>query len=262
MIARFYRVIQFLSIDIVIGALAMLHFFSNLLDYPIDWHIYLLLALAVWIIYTLDHINDSRKALQPLRDRYLFHQKHKKVLRFLVVVAMILGLFFAQYADRFLLIGGALLGLISLSFLLFQKLFSKILIKEFVVALTYTLGIFLPFLCSTSFNFIPLILLLILSFTNLCLFSWYDRIEDEKDGFNSIAILLGDSRINKFMLVLIATGLSLSLLTLAESYFYWFFISSFILYLLIFLNPKFFSQNERYRVVGDGVFIFSFAFTL
>src|SRR5690606_21598184 len=94
----FYDYLQVLSIDIVIGACAGMLFFDRLIGADLRPLLYLLLALAVWCIYTFDHLLDARQIKKAASTpRHAFHQKHFKTLASLLVILGILGLGMAFY---------------------------------------------------------------------------------------------------------------------------------------------------------------------
>lgn len=257
MITRSYRVIQHLSIDIVIGAVILLHFFSSLLSVPVSWKASYLLAVAVWLIYTIDHIKDSLRAKAPLRERYSFHLKHK---RWLLILVFILGfscipILLTIEVSNILITG---MGIVTLSaiFLLFQREFSKIGIKEVYVAMVYSLGILItPLTLLGEFHAVVFINLFLITCTNLILFSWNEENEDKKDGFISIAVILGFEKTKLILVSLCAIGLALSLLSLELDLRYSFFVISFIIYLLMILKREWFINNGMFRTIGDGVFL-------
>ena len=68
--------LNLLSLDVVLGAMAGMLFFSDLLEVNIAGSVYFLLGLAVWSIYTLDHLMDARSAInKPQSPRHQLHQK-------------------------------------------------------------------------------------------------------------------------------------------------------------------------------------------
>ena len=57
---RFYRFINILSIDVAIGAVVNARFFAHLFGVPILHQGLISLGLAIWIIYTTDHLLDEK----------------------------------------------------------------------------------------------------------------------------------------------------------------------------------------------------------
>jgi hypothetical protein len=213
-----YHYISWLSIDVVIGAMAGMVFFEKLLHAELYWPAYVLLALAVWSIYTLDHLLDVRKKITPLSDRRIFHFKNWKVLVFLLSVAVALGLFGAFWWfdwGKELQLTLALAGMIVGSKLLIRNV-GPGWMKELSIALFYVVGIvWLPVLRADGMDldwqdlaFMPVYVGL--AFLNLLMLSFLDQEEDQKSGFFSAAwtlpplLLVGWIRMLAFGLIFIS----------------------------------------------------------
>lgn len=187
------KYISWLSIDVVFGAMAGMLFFEELLRTNLQWPAYVLLALAVWSIYSLDHLLDVRKNNSPLSERRKFHLKHWKKLVFFLCIAMILGLigaiwWFGWGKELQLTLGLAVMILGSK--LLIRKAGSGWM-KELSIAIFYVIGIaWLPLLRSGSVDlvwqslaFLPMYVSL--AFLNLLMLSFLDQEEDQQSGFFS-----------------------------------------------------------------------------
>lgn len=187
--------ISWLSIDVVLGAMAGMLFFEKLLHAKLYWPAYLLLGMAVWSIYTMDHLLDVRKKSLPLSSRRAFHLDNWKMLGILLGIAIILGLVGAFWwfgwgkeLQMTLVLALMILG----SKLLIRKL-GPGWMKEFSIAVFYVVGIvWLPLLRSDaqdlvwqSLLFLPLYMGI--AFLNLLMLSFLDQDEDQQAGFFSAA---------------------------------------------------------------------------
>ena len=151
MIGRTYSVLQHLSIDIVFGAVILLHFFSKGVEIPI--HSYFALGITVWLIYTFDHLNDSTVAKKGGRDRYIFHKKYKSILKFLMIGLGSSLLYFVAMLPISIIGWGSLLSIFCLLYVLLQKRISLLGLKEAYVAVVYSLGILIvPFVTRGVFD--------------------------------------------------------------------------------------------------------------
>lgn len=192
------KYISWLSIDVVFGAMAGMLFFGKLLRANLQWPAYALLALAVWSIYTLDHLLDIRKKRTLLSDRRTFHLKSWKILVFSLSVTVVLGLLGAIWWFGW---GRELQLTLGLAVMI---LGSKLLIrragpgwmKELSIALFYVVGIaWLPLLRSVSVdlvwqNLVFLPMYVSLAFLNLLMLSFLDQEEDrESDFFSALSSL-------------------------------------------------------------------------
>jgi 4-hydroxybenzoate polyprenyltransferase len=254
MIGRAYRTAQILSLDIVIGAVILLRFFCAQFQVSPRWEVYVLLAGTVWLIYTADHLRDAEKSVKSNRERYLFHKKNKRLL---ITIAIILLLFLALlifFIPIVIFLGGLVLGSFSFIYLLVQHRLSRFLSKELYVALVYSLGILMvPMLLSQTFQWDILVLLILLTFVNLTIFSWYEREDDIKDKFRSIATEMNTNQLEKVILIMISIGLAIAILNISLIHGY--FAIGFLVYALMIVKPDWFISNHKYRTIGDGVFL-------
>lgn len=195
LIQHFFTLFSWLSLDVVIGAMASLYFFQELLHVSLDWPAYVLLGLAVWTIYTLDHLLDARKIANTSSPRRAFHRRYQVVLGVGILIAVGSGLAGAFYWMGW---GKEFQLTLILAFSMFgcrwaiQK-FGPVLLKEVSIALFYVVGtIWLPLLRAEAadLNWAVLIfalLFFVLALLNLWMLSFLDREEDRQDGFLSIA---------------------------------------------------------------------------
>lgn len=216
----FFQYISWLSIDVALGAMAGMLFFEKLLHANLHWPAYLLLGLAVWSIYTLDHLLDVRKKNLPLSPRRTFHQENRKLLGILLGAAVLTGMAGAFWWfgwGKELQLTLALAALILGSKLLIRRA-GPGWMKELSIAVFYVLGIvWLPLLRTDALDlnwanlvFVPTYIGL--AFLNLLMLSFLDQDEDRKAGFFSAAYSLGPVRlvqwIRRLAFFLIFTGLA------------------------------------------------------
>ncbi len=256
----FYRKAQYLSLDIVLGAVILLRFFSNELAVSPSILIYFLLGASVWLIYTADHLRDAKSGKLSTRGRYQFHLNNEwilKVVGLVVLTASIIALF---YIDMSIFLAGlVLIGFAGL-YLLVQDALAKNGLKEFYVALVYSSGILLPpFVLASLIRWDILFLLILLTFSNLILFSWYEKKEDEADGFSSIATSVSKANLQRIIYSTLSFGLALAFL-LDYSRVNVFFFIGFTIYVMLSVSLNWANQNQRYRIIGDGVFLLPILF--
>lgn len=259
MIFRAYRVAQILSLDIVIGVVILLRFFCVQFLVDPGWPVYALLAAAVWLIYTFDHLRDAEHSANSTRERYLFHRKYRRCLIIVSVVVFLSSLPLIFFIPTVVLVGGISLTTFSLLYLLVQHRLSGLLSKELYVAFVYSAGVLLtPMVLSWTFDLIIFLLLFLLTFLNLIIFSWFEKAEDLNDGFKSIATQIDPGKLDKLMFSLVAFGLALSLLSFGTTHIY--FIIGFAVYAFMILFSRQFKKNYLYRAIGDGVFLLPILF--
>ncbi len=196
----FSRYISWLSVDVAFGALAGMLFFEKLFRAQVQWPAYVLLAMAVWSIYTLDHLLDVRKKDLLLSPRRAFHQANRKILMSSLALIVPFGLIGAYWWFGW---GKELQLTLILGLLI---LVSKVLIgkvgpgwmKELSIAIFYVIGIaWLPLLRADGMEqwqtFIFLPGYMGIAFLNLLMLSFLDQDEDRKEGFFSAAWTLPPS---------------------------------------------------------------------
>ncbi|KEO73056.1 UbiA family prenyltransferase [Anditalea andensis] len=237
---QLYRYIQWLSIDVALGACAGLYFFAHVLDLNLHWLFYLLMAMAVWSIYTLDHLLDAYQVKGiASTERHRIHQDHSTLLRWVLIVVVITGLGLGFYLLHISLISisALVLGVLILANLILLKYFFKKLsfLKEFNTALFYTIGIMMvPYLMhmeeSIHRGFWYLgIAFFGIAWMNLLILSLMDSDTDRVDGFRSIVTTLGEKRVEKLLFWLM-------IITLIYLFFlFWILLSYYYIYISLLL---------------------------
>lgn len=259
MIGRAYRTAQILSIDIVIGVVILLRFFCAQFQVSPGWGVYVLLGGTVWLIYTIDHLRDAKKSVKSMRERYMFHSKNRKALTVISIIVLFFLFPLIFFIPMMILLGGLALGVCSFIYLFIQHKLSFFLSKELYVAIVYSLGILMvPMIMNRSFELEILTLLFLLTYINLLIFSRYEKEDDDRDGFKSIATQLSEIKLEHMILILLSTGFGLSLLKINFLHIY--FIIGFFIYALMMIFPHRFKSHHLYRTVGDGVFLLPILF--
>ena len=85
---QFYRLFNLLSLDIALGSVCMTYFVSLVLNVQSPAIFYFLLGQAVWLVYLLDHIYDSRKN-NGESYRRIFYKKYAKLLLYVLLANII-----------------------------------------------------------------------------------------------------------------------------------------------------------------------------
>ncbi|WP_192348053.1 hypothetical protein [Algoriphagus sp. Y33] len=203
---KFYQRITWLSIDVVLGAMAGMLFFSRALRVELDWQEYALLGMAVWCIYTTDHLMDARKlTFHHRKGRHHFHLIYRKPLLVVLGIVGSLGLVWAIVFFGFSreLFFGAGLGVLILVIMLAVRKFGaeQVRLKELSSAVFYVIGIsWLPWyeMPEIDYTWTALgltILYMGLAYLNLIMLSCLDTESDKEAGFVSIATKIPQERL-------------------------------------------------------------------
>ncbi len=262
---------HWLSLDVVAGAVITHIIASRLPDGHgnISWVSTLLVGIAVFMIYVVDRLLDNRKSDHSPTPRHDFHVKNEswltKTLLGLGLISLVL-LFWLPSKVLWFGIGlASLVGLyLGFAFRISSKHTAQVF-KEPLVAIVYTAGIWGPaILTETHLSWeSPVLMGLygLLAFQNLLLFSWFESLELD-EGF-SLAIAWGTETVSSvlnWLLGLIAAGaLAVIIFT---TYRYCVraaivvVVMSGCMHVLKRSSAKVL-HNERYRPLGDGIFLIS-----
>lgn len=269
-IYKILHIFRYLSLDVCAGALASGMMAAHVLHVamPLLW--YYILPAAVWVVYTLDHLLDAQRiGIAAHTPRHAFHWQHRQVLwRVWGVVAT--SCVAAFWLPNSIIVGGigigALVGMHLLLVAWVRHRTSLLLIKEIGVGVIYSLGIWLPPLMLPSpwraahpewIVFAGQFFLLVM--LNLFVFSLYDLRSDILDKQSSFLQAIG-SRWGKRLILAIGTLIiGISIFFIDKNIFIQiiYFIMTLIL-LWIAFSPATFRPHERFRAVGDGIFLLPF----
>ena len=237
-------------------------YFSHILEINVRPVSLAVLGLTVWVIYTIDHLLDARSLKVPATTvRHKFHQDHFKVLAIAsVLVAAVCGLLLVFLRTKIFMWGLGLLALVVVY--MFSNKFLKY-VKELIAALLYTVGVLLPNLSQLDFSMVLsqqnfIVFFFLVALTNLVLFSWFEVDADRVHNSSSIAVHLGESRTKALVIFLFLAQLFIIILKFYSdndivTLFLMLSVSSGLV--IIFLAPNFFRQHDRYRLIGDAVFL-------
>jgi hypothetical protein len=275
---NWYARLRLLSLDVMVGALGGGWMVSTWLGQEMSWAFYVVLPLAVWNIYTLDHLLDARRLKEGAgTPRHIFHYRYFNALFAAVIVLSVLCLLLAAafLGRQGVYFGMGMSGLVLLHLLLVKVVGDKtspLLIKESGVALVYCAGVWgLPVLEAGAWTrpeiWVAFGQFFLLALINLLEFSLYEVHIDERDGHSSFVRAIG----KKGTRILIAALLGLFLPGAAWLLSGWelpqvalqmvFFLMAAVLSALL-VAPRWFEQHERYRSWGDGAFLLPFLYPL
>lgn len=223
------------------------------------------LMIAVWLIYTYDHLSDAKKVDKAAATyRHRFHQQHYKSLTIALLLMMAFGVGVLFFLPLMVLKWGVMCAAIVAFYFVLLKL-RAFWFKELLIAICYTIGVFLaPLSLSgaplTTFQLLLTLQILLLALANLIIFSCFDYESDQQDGHYSLAIHIGLARSRVAAISLVGVGLAMCVLLffsaklmITQEVQLLIFIMNLLL-LLILLKERKFRQHDLYRIIGDGVF--------
>lgn len=260
---RFYRLMNILSIDVVVGATVSALFFAKIFDVQVRPFGLLALGVTVWGIYTLDHLRDAKKIKhQASTERHRFHQRHFNVLTVMLCAAVMIDVVLIFFIKKKVFEWGIVLALVVGLYLLVQHVLR--FLKELFIALLYTCGVLLLSLPLTPLKiewvqYGAIIQFGLVAWINLIMFSWFDQEYDRQDRHNSFVTVLGSKTT---CVVLYSLMLLNFFLTLVQLYFHGSSGAVLILgamnltMLIVFYFRRSLARDDQYRLIGDAVFLF------
>lgn len=268
---KFIHIYRYLNIDVVAGALSGLYFASRLLGITISGNVYLLLALAVYVIYLIDHLYDAMQSGKAETARNQFYRKNWKffvISGIALIVTSIILIFRIPTAVR---TTGLIISALCLVYFagVFYAGHKKWFFKEILIALIYTLAIWsIPVMKADVYPLkflLPVIIpYFLLVLVNVLIYSYFQYDEDRLAKKNSIVQLLNKKRSKNLILVLCA---SVIMLLIPANFFFegivsrgivlLYFIMSLIMSWVI-RDETVFARHEKYAYVTDAVFFLPF----
>jgi len=264
---------QVLSLDVVLGSLSVGLFAIIILGVDPNSVWWIVLPLAVWSIYTFDHLVDGfKKKGQSHIYRHRFHYHNRKILFPLIIIlgSAAISLSFIFLDEQIIFFGLGLSVFVIFYFILvsFQdKLKIRYIQKEFFIAVVYILGILLAPLVwhqqQLSFpqNFVFSILF-VLAWAESVIISYHDFNLDKADGLKSFSIFHGLKK-TRIILTILFCAVAIILIAGLVLFDDKVIVGALIIELLMNLIllaliyfPDFFSKAHHFRWVGETVFLF------
>ena len=227
----------------------------------------LTLATATWFIYILDRLLDLRIYPFDYSERHQFHHRYQYILSVLCVILGIIGMVLCFFLPLSILKAGLVLVLIlGIYFFTLNKYLhhdTKQWVKEPVTAIFYVFSVvgmvFLSWPAIWLSAWILAFMFFLLVSQNLLLFSWFEM--KQKPGVINTVTYFGESRSKKIILLIGAVNLMLSIFFFGGGTAYVHlaaftlgFASMFLSFLTAY--PDYFLKGEKYRWLGDAVFLF------
>ena len=258
------KYMRWLSMHIALGVICVLYFVDRLQEINLPLSVYLSIFTAVWAIYLLDHLQDAGNTVIS-NPRRIFHRERAKSIRLLLALNLLAGfvsVFFLPIS--LLLLGAGLAGLIVL-YLVWSNTLGSRGLKELSISVLYALGVFLAPLLFGDFwvSTAMMCQLAGLAFANLVVFSLYEEQWDREEGFSSMVTILGSDQSRQVLRVIFSALLISGIVFLITGMLPWryqmFVLVGTLTLAGLSLRPDLFGESERYRIMGDFVFIIPLA---
>lgn len=254
--------VQNLSLDITAGSLVMCLFIGKLFAVAVSNSMLLGLALAIWLIYSGDHLLDAKKAKEQVSNpRHAFHKKFFQIISGIALIAFSVGLWNLKFLPERTMIFGAVLAGLSLLYLVYSYTAKRAFNKELFAALVYAFGVSVAPLSllkyfHTEYLWTVLIVVL-LAYSNLLIISDYESHVDREDNQQSVALRLDNRWFKKVITISLILCFMLTQaywFETANTLAYFIFMLMLLVLSALYIKPKWFSKGLLYRILGDGIF--------
>lgn len=206
------RLIRALSLDIVAGGVAGSAFAAHVTGARLPAAYWQVLPAAIWVVYTLDHLIDARRAgPRAANDRHAFHARHPLPLALAtMLVGAAAGLRALELPPPVLAAGAALGAGVVLYLGGLWRGFPGWLPPEIPVAAIYTLGLWIgPLALAARGGPVPHAAFALhgaAALGYLLAYAWFEAPMDAADDAGSIARGLGRPRLARGIAALSALG--------------------------------------------------------
>ncbi|MBG0781241.1 MAG: hypothetical protein H0S84_03130 [Bacteroidales bacterium] len=267
---KIIALIENLSLHVVAGSMCSALFASAVLKVELPWWWLVSLALAVWFVYTLDHLFDARLNSGRLKNlRHQFHEQHFKKLVFVLLLTSFTGLIiFYRFATVQMWIAACMLAVFALMHIVLVSsaaLSNKIwLQKEVQIALIYSIGVWLGPL---QHNENTIDIQAIMVFVTFTLLVWWetsfialDELEtDLKQQNTTLVTRLGKQNTKELLLLMLVFQLVFTIVQLllldgivAKAYFI--LLTMEVVFVFLFLYRNNISRSGLLHFAGEMVF--------
>lgn len=266
----FLRILNTLSIDVVIGSVLSAFLAAKLLNVDLNWTFWISFPISVWIIYTMDHLVDANRlksAAHTYRHRFHFLYR-KELISIIIVLSIIDSIIILMWLQKEIIFFGLVLILLTILYLLllhFNRNTKISLFKEIFVSTIYTLGIWGGPISISNFNInssqiILLSVFLLLVLSDVLLLSYYEVESDRKDSHSTFTVKYGKPLTARMiiLILLIVFGASIFIIYSHELFLYRvaakLFLVMGLIEIILLRYSSVLGENKIYRYIIELVF--------
>lgn len=270
-----YRYFHFLSLDIVLGAMATSVMAARLFESNPGWAWWVSLAMTVWVLYTGDHLLDAwkhRKSSHREMHNFIFRKKGILIYILGVVTVADLIVVFNFLDPSILRVALLMVGAVFLFYAMRHVFKSNRLFfipGELLVLTIYLAGTWMgPFISRTiptdSDQILVLAMMAGVLLLNLGVISLYDVKIDSRLGISTLAGTLGKKSTRNLMITIAIIVVLMAVLQFMvyglepTTQFALILTGMAGLLLWVVLTPSLFRKQEAYRLVADAIISMGF----
>ena len=265
------EVLHILSIDVALGTIGGGILASKVLNVEPGFAFWVILPVAVWILYNSDHLIDGIKLKENAHTiRHFYHYYFlKRIFSIILLLSILMVPLIFLFLEKPIVLFGVFAASISGAYFLIVYFFgnrkSFFVQKELSVALIYTLGTWGGPASLMSFNLnsgqtILMIAFFVCVFIAVSIFSYYEEATDRMDHHTTLAVRLGIPMVKRllYFLFLLLFALCISQIIYAHQIIYAqaakLLMLMGILLLMVFSYPDKLKKENRYRYLTELVF--------
>ncbi len=260
---NFLKTLHYLSLDVVLGAVASSWMFWKMPDGKgvVNLPSLLVLGICTWIIYIFDRLLDNLKS-DPEDARHQFHFQHQYYLQVVIIILLFITALLSFFLPlKVIYFGAILLVLIRIYFFILQKKSKSAnyqYFKEIFTSAIYSLCV-----VGSAFSTKPILdwqaylagfIFFLLVHQSILIFSFYES--QAYPITKNLAKKLGETNCTYLILGVLALSIISIFLTYNLFLQKVFLIESLMAFcsVLIFFFEAKLAKNERYRWLGEMVF--------
>ncbi len=260
---KLLKTLHYLSLDVVLGAVASSYLFWKMPDgnASADIPSLLILGICTWIIYILDRLLDNLKS-EPTDTRHAFHFRHQYYLSITIIILICIAFVVVFFLPKNVILFGIGLLVLITAYYLFLKYFSQNThyqyFKEIFTAILYSISVVGSAFCTKQnlsfFDYLAGFTFLLLVHQSILVFSFYEAKDNPKTMNLARKIGIRNCIYPIFGILVFAISnnfFEASIFTKKV-----FFVETLmsICTVFVFVFYKKLSKNETYRWLGEMVF--------
>lgn len=262
---RSIKIYYWLSLYTVAGGAIFFVFISRYFGYQPSGFTILAFSLAMWLVYLIDHLKDSKKPILTLQ-RHIFHRDFRKLVKALIFLCLVTLAVLCFFVERHIFVFGFVLAIFCGIYLWVNNWLGFYGIKEIFIAMVFSSAVHAYPLSSAVFTFYPtlisIMLVAMLALVNILIIAYFDIHTDKATGFGSFPMLIGRK---KTKIVIMLFGLAIIVASVlifgAQGLFSYLILASLYLLLVFFIQYKF-PKLKFHSAAADGVFYISGLFLI
>ena len=141
---KLFDYFRILSLDVAFGGVVLSASLAQAFGMSLPFTIVLGLFLAIWLIYSFDHLLDAQKLRESASmRRHKFHFENRKTILIVMMIMMLVGLGNMIFMPVITLIMGLIVTFFVAFYFFLSWKFKLFLIKEVFIASIYATGVVL-----------------------------------------------------------------------------------------------------------------------